>query len=60
MYVVKVGDFYIVDAIIFEGWVAEIQLSREIKRAFQTRTAEKLAKMTNGEVIKYSVEVGNE
>lgn len=57
MYCVKVGDFYIVDAIIFEGWVAEIQLSREIKRAFQNRTAEKLAKMTNGEVIK--VEVGN-
>lgn len=57
MYCVKVGDFYISGVAMIEGWIAEIRLSKEIKKAFQNRTAEKLAKMTNGEVIK--VEVGN-
>lgn len=60
MYVVKVGDFYIAEAIIFEGWVAEIRLSKDLQKIFRQKTAEKLAKITNGEIIKYIEEVGNE
>lgn len=51
MYVVKVGDYYIQSTSI-DRLTSNIMLSKELMRSYDKDTAEKLAKKTNGEVIK--------
>ena len=53
MYIVKVGEFYIKSVDVeFGGFVSYIILSKEIMRNFTNKdSAERIAKMVNGEVI---------
>lgn len=56
MYVVKVGDYYIQSTSI-DRLTSNIMLSKELMRSYDKDTAEKLAKKTNGEVIKMDNQV---
>lgn len=56
-YVVKVGDYYVESIDVTMGQVSEIILSKEMMRNFRKNTAETLAKLTNGEVIKMANQV---
>ena len=54
MFVIKVGDFYVKSVDVeFGGFISYIVLSKEIMRSFTNKdSAERIAKMVNGEVIK--------
>lgn len=56
MYVVKVGDYYVQSTSI-DRLTSNIMLSKELMRSYDKDTAEKLAKKTNGEVIKMDNQV---
>lgn len=56
MYVVKVGDYYIQSTSI-DRLTSNIMLSKELMRSYDKNTAEKLAKITNGEVIQMDNQV---
>lgn len=55
-YVVKVGDYYIQSTSI-DRLTSNIMLSKELMRSYDKNTAEKLAKITNGEVIQMDNQV---
>ena len=60
MYVIKVGNYY-VKSVSFSGdFITGFVLSNEIMRGYQEPTANKLASLINGEVIKMADEVTNE
>ena len=55
-YVVKVGDYYIQSTSI-DRLTSNIMLSKELMRSYDKNTAEKLAKITNGEIIQMDNQV---
>lgn len=57
MYIVKIGDFYVKEVdVAFGGFINEIILSKEIMHNFNKEVAERIAKMTYGEMIKIKEE----
>ena len=59
MFVIKVGEYY-VRRFSIESLDICILLSKELMRGFSKVDAERIAKATNGEVIKITEEVVNE
>ena len=68
MYVVKVGEYYVKNAKMYEeritphkikGYMGDIVLSKELQMGTNKVIAEFIAKKLNGEVIKLTEEVSN-
>lgn len=62
MYVVKVGEYYVKGFVGSDGRIPknipwEIKLSKEIMAGYPVDIAERIAKATNGKVIKMKDEV---
>ena len=60
MYVVKVGEYYVRNVDMSNGYIGEIVLSKEMMRSFNLELVTLIATKINGEVIEISEEVSCE